>query len=333
MAGFEEILGQDKLVEHFKNAIKLNKISHAYILNGEVGMGKKMMAGVFSMTVECEKGGLEPCMQCHSCRQCLSGNHPDIKWVTHEKPQSISVEDIRIQLNQDIVIKPYQCRKKIYIVDEAEKMTVASQNALLKTIEEPPEYAVILLLTSNKQMLLQTILSRCVVMDMQPVKNDVIVEYLKKKERIVDYRAREAAGFCGGNIGRARELCSSDDFFSFKEEVIRMTKNVMHATAADLNENIKNILKEYKDNLGMYFNLVELWYRDVLIYKASGSERELFFQKEAADIRSQAESLEYHSLEKILSGIEKIRFQLKSNVNAEVAMEMFFIQVRDLFSL
>ena len=79
MAGFDEILGQEKVVEHFKNAIKLDKISHAYIINGEKGMGKKMMAKAFAMTVQCERGGDEPCMECHSCKQFLSGNNPDIK--------------------------------------------------------------------------------------------------------------------------------------------------------------------------------------------------------------------------------------------------------------
>ena len=150
MAGFSEILGQERVVGHFRNAIKLNKISHAYILNGERGMGKKMMAGAFAMTVQCQEGKDEPCMRCHSCKQFMSGNNPDIRWVTHEKPSSISVEDIRTQVNNDIIIRPYEYKRKIYIIDEAEKMTTASQNALLKTIEEPPGYAVILLLTSNK---------------------------------------------------------------------------------------------------------------------------------------------------------------------------------------
>ena len=91
MAGFDEISGQEKILEHFLNAIKTDKISHAYILNGEKGMGKKMMAKAFAMTVQCEQGGNTPCMSCHSCRQFISGNHPDIKWVTHVKAASISV--------------------------------------------------------------------------------------------------------------------------------------------------------------------------------------------------------------------------------------------------
>lgn len=331
MAGFDEISGQEKIVEHFLNAIKRNKISHAYILNGERGMGKKMMAKAFAMTVQCEKGGDTPCMSCHSCKQFISGNHPDIRWVTHEKPASISVEDIRIQVNNDIMIRPYEYKRKIYIIDEAEKMTVASQNALLKTIEEPPEYAVLLLLTLNKEMLLQTILSRCVVMDFRPVKNEVIVDYLRKKQKIVDYRAREAAVFSEGNIGRAKEMCASDDFFTFKEEVLRMTKNVEKMTAAEIGESVKNITKQYKEIIGNYFNLLELWYRDVLIYKVCHRKEELLFQKEEKNIREQAFKLGYDRIGQILENIHKVRFRIKSNVNFELALEMLFIHIRDSF--
>lgn len=331
MAGFSEILGQERVVGHFRNAIKLNKISHAYILNGERGMGKKMMAGAFAMTVQCQEGKDEPCMRCHSCKQFMSGNNPDIRWVTHEKPSSISVEDIRTQVNNDIIIRPYEYKRKIYIIDEAEKMTTASQNALLKTIEEPPGYAVILLLTSNKEMLLQTILSRCVVMDMRPVENEIIVDYLKTREKIVDYRAREAAVFSGGNIGKAKEMCASDDFFAFKEEVMRMAKNVEKMTVADMGENVKNISKQYKENIGIYLNLLELWYRDVLIYKVSLSYKELLFQKEEKSIREQALKLGYDRIEKILESIDKVRFQIKSNVNFELALEMMFLNIKDSF--
>ena len=105
----------------------------------------------------------EPCLECHSCKQALGNNQPDIIYLTHEKPNTISVADIREQINHDIEIKPYSSKYKVYIVDEAEKMNQQAQNALLKTIEEPPAYAVILLLTTNADAFLQTIRSRCVM--------------------------------------------------------------------------------------------------------------------------------------------------------------------------
>ena len=186
MAGFSEIIGHEQIIEHLQNAIRLNKVSHAYILDGEEGSGKMLLASAFAQTLQCEQGGTEPCGKCHSCIQAESRNQPDIIRVTHEKPGSIGVDDIRDQLCSDILIRPYSSPWKIYIVDEAEKMTVQAQNALLKTIEEPPAYGIVLLLTENSEAFLPTILSRCVTLKLRPVKD----EQIRKYSRIV------AMSFC-----------------------------------------------------------------------------------------------------------------------------------------
>ena len=179
MRRFADIVGQEHLKEHLENAIKMDKVSHAYIINGEKNAGKEFIAKTFAMALQCEnRQGTEPCGECHSCRQALSGNHPDIIFITHEKPGTIGVDDIRRQVNNDVAIKPYKGPKKIYIMNEGEKMTAQAQNALLKTLEEPPEYAVLLILTGNVDSLLQTILSRCVVLNMKPAKDAQIKKYL-----------------------------------------------------------------------------------------------------------------------------------------------------------
>ena len=120
--------------EHLQNALQTKKISHAYIIHGEKSSGKEFIARVFSMALQCEKDGVEPCNECRSCKQALTKNQPDIIYVTHEKPNTISVEDIRAQVNNDVAIKPYSSKYKVYIINEAEKMTVQAQNAILKTL-------------------------------------------------------------------------------------------------------------------------------------------------------------------------------------------------------
>ena len=117
MAGFAEIIGHEQIIEHLQNAIKMDKISHAYILNGPDKSGKKMLAEAFAQTLQCEQHGIEPCMECHSCKQAVNHNQPDIIYVTHEKPNTLSVADIRSQLVNDVDVKPYSSRYKIYIVD------------------------------------------------------------------------------------------------------------------------------------------------------------------------------------------------------------------------
>ncbi len=205
MAGFADVLGHEQTIAHMKKAIELGKVSHAYIINGEKGSGKKLLAGIFAQTLQCQEKGTEPCMHCQSCLQAQSMNQPDIIRVTHEKPNTISVEDIRGQLNGDIQIKPYSSPYKIYIVDEAEKLSPQAQNALLKTIEEPPAYAVILLLTANTGMLLPTILSRCVVLDFKPVPSDKIKKYLMEDLQTSGLSGGCLHGICPGKCGKSED--------------------------------------------------------------------------------------------------------------------------------
>ena len=197
MPDFKDILGHEEIISHLQNAIRLKKISHAYILDGEEGSGKNLLAQTFAQTLQCEKGEISPCGVCRSCKQTISGNQPDIIYVHHEKPGSIGVEDIRDQLCGDIQIRPYSSPYKIYLIDEAEKMTVQAQNALLKTIEEPPSYGVILLLTTNSEAFLPTILSRCVTLKLRPVKDSLIRSYLMEQLRIPDYR-KKGVKYAGG---------------------------------------------------------------------------------------------------------------------------------------
>ena len=119
MPGFEEVVGHKEIIRHLQNAIQLGKVSHAYIFSGETGSGKKLLATTFAMTLQCERKGIDPCLECSSCKKAMSKNHPDIIHVTHEKPNSIGIEDIRTQLIDDVAIKPYCSSYKIYIVAEA----------------------------------------------------------------------------------------------------------------------------------------------------------------------------------------------------------------------
>ena len=121
MAGFKDIVGHEQIIEHLKTAIEMGKVSHAYILNGPDLSGKMMIAEAFARALLCEKQDPDGCGECRSCRQSDDRNNPDIIYVKHDKPNAISVDDIRTQLNNDIVIKPYSNQYKIYIVDEAEK--------------------------------------------------------------------------------------------------------------------------------------------------------------------------------------------------------------------
>ena len=117
MAGFSSIIGHEQIIEHLQNVISKDKVSHAWIFHGPDKSGKMALAKSFAMALQCEKHTGEGCMECHSCKQALSGSQPDIIYLQHEKPNTISVDDIRRQINSDISVKPYASPYKIYIVD------------------------------------------------------------------------------------------------------------------------------------------------------------------------------------------------------------------------
>ena len=221
MGSFKDVVGHKDIIQYIRNAVTMEKVSHAYIMNGARGSGKKMLASLFAMTMLCEKKGPDPCNTCHSCRQAEGGNHPDIIWVAHEKPNTISVDDIREQVNNTVMIKPYQGPYKVYIIDRAELMTPQAQNALLKTIEEPPEYAVIILLTENAQTMLPTINSRCVMLKLRNIRDTLIKKYLMERLEVPDYKADVCTAFAQGNMGRAIMLAHSEHFNEIRDEALK----------------------------------------------------------------------------------------------------------------
>ncbi|MBC7960817.1 MAG: DNA polymerase III subunit delta', partial [Vallitaleaceae bacterium] len=266
MTNFKEIVGHDDIISHLRNAIKMNRVSHAYIIEGEEGIGKKLLANVFAKTLQCEAKGDEPCDVCTSCLNFESGNHPDINYVIPTKKASIGVDDIREQLNMDIYVKPYQYPYKIYIVQDADTMTVQAQNALLKTIEEPPYYAIILLIAGNSSMFLPTVLSRCVILSLKQIEESKIEKYLAQHDHISPEQAKIFASFSRGNIGKAKMLLASEVFESIRNDVIKTIDCVIENNDFELMEMVKKLCED-KDRGAMILDFMLTWLRDLMLIK------------------------------------------------------------------
>lgn len=328
MVGFQSIIGQEQIKEHMRGALQTRKISHAYIIHGEKSSGKEFIARVFAMALQCEKGGTEPCNECRSCKQSVSKNQPDIIYVTHEKPNTISVEDIREQVNNDVAIKPYSSKYKVYIINEAEKMTVQAQNAILKTLEEPPAYVIILLLVSNLQALLPTILSRCVTLNMKPVSDRQVRKYLMEELQVPDYRADVCVAFARGNIGKAKALASSEEFDNVKNEALALLKHSREMELQDIIQAIKKI-NEYKLQISDYLDIMSIWYRDVLLFKATADANSLVFREEIQAIRKVVARCSYEGIEAVIKALDKAKKRLEANVNFELTMELLFLDIKE----
>ena len=328
MAGFKDIIGHEQIIEHLQNAIGMDKVSHAYIINGPDKSGKMMLAEAFAMALQCEKHGKEACMECHSCRQALGHNQPDIIYVNHDKPNTISVDDIRTQVNNDIDVKPYSSEHKIYIIDEAEKMNQQAQNALLKTIEEPPAYVVILLLTTNADSFLPTINSRCITLDLKAVPNEKIKSYLMEHCQIPDYQAEVCTAFAQGNVGKAIKLASSESFNEIKNSALQLIRRLKEIDLYEMMEAVKQI-SEYKLEINDYFDIMMIWYRDVLLYKATADVNHLVFRDEIYDIKKSASKSSYEGIEQILEALEKAKVRLNANVNFDLVIELLLLTIKE----
>lgn len=327
MFSFSEIVGHEQIKEHMQAAIRDKKPFHAYLFQGEEGVGKEALARTFAAGLQCQSESTDkPCKECVSCRQMESGNQPDVIWVTREKA-SLGVDEIREQLCNTMDIKPFSSPYKIYLVPEAEKMTEAAQNALLKTIEEPPEYGVVILMTSNISALLPTIQSRCLTMEFRPLSTAVVESYVKEHCQVPDYQARASAAFAQGNLGKAMRYAKSEDFIERKDHIISLLRHVEQMDLSEMLAVIKD-LGTRKDEVRDYIDLMVLWYRDVLLFKATKDINQLLFQNEASYISREASHRSYEKIEEILQAFEKAKVRLRANVNFDITMELMLLTLK-----
>ena len=238
--------------EHLLRIIQHHKLSHAYLFHGEAGAGKLETARWFAKALQCGAQGGEPCGTCRSCLQADGGNHPDILFLRPEKPATIGVDDIRDQVNNEMGIKPYSSAYKIFIIDGAERMTVQAQNALLKTLEEPPSYGILILLTENADIFLPTIRSRCVILNFDPAPEE------ERMRRNPEWQ--EMKEHCGGVLERIGSMSLEQVYDAGKE------------------------ISQYKDQIDRYLDFMLQWYRDDLLRKERGEASHCSYRKISKNI-------------------------------------------------
>lgn len=318
------ILGNEKIRHHLRESIIKRSISHAYILAGDKGIGKSKIAREFAMELICEKN--TGCGECPACRQFLEDAYPDFFYMDAEGKESIGIDRIRENIVNDVSIRPYHGKVKIYIIDEADKMTVGAQNALLKTIEEPPEYVVILLLVRNMSLLLETIRSRCIKLLLSAVSNDRIKRWLVEKGTSEDL-ATVVASYSNGAPGIAKAMAESEDFAGMYNQNVEFLKKISEASINDILLFIEELKKRtggFKD----FINFLRLWYRDICILKLTKKIDNLVFIREESIILRLSREYTLKKINSIIDLIDETETRLNSNVSGDTVMELLFIGLR-----
>ena len=292
MGSFNQIQHQKRAAAILQRAILADRVSHAWLFSGPSAADMQTLALAFAQTLQCTErpqGTADACRKCRSCRQAEGGNHPDLLVWSHEKPKTFSVEEVRA-LTADVSIRPFESERKIYIVPDAHLMRAEAQNALLKTLEEPPDYAVLILLTSSPDAMLETVRSRCQIVELAAEQAEYDPALLQAAEQILLHVR-------SWNLAQIR------------------------AAAKDLTQ--------YKDQPDQILSLFTSWYRDVLYYKASKKSEGILAQAHASCIRSIAESLSFEEIQRILDNILTAMNRLKANVNFELTMELLLMILKD----
>ena len=250
---FDKIVGNRDIKKSLENAIKIGNISHSYLFIGTQGIGKKKIAKEFSKAILCLNKN-----ECNSCKSCIefdSENNPDFQ-IIEPQGTSIKIEQIR-ELQKKVAEKPIISDKKIYIIDECDKMTKEAQNCLLKTLEEPPQYVIIILIGANESAILSTVKSRCSVIHFQNISDEEISTYLKQNLN-VEIKDDLLLKACGGSIGKAIQLKDNQDTYL---ELQKILSNLGKADIIDIFKHTQILYnKENIQKMLEYINIVLLIY-------------------------------------------------------------------------
>lgn len=324
---FNQVVGHQNIIEHLKTSIIHNRINHAYIFNGIKGIGKMTLAKAFAKALNCEKGGSDACCHCVSCKTFDENNNPDIIYINHSK-KDITVSDIREQVIKNITLKPYRNKYKIFIVPDADKMNMLAQNALLKTLEEPPEYAVFLLLCENYNKFLVTILSRCIMFKLHPLPYSLVSDYIIKKYDITSEQGQLYSIYSQGSIGKAVELINSDEFRDIRDLAIETALKLESADMIELYLLVDK-LREQRQTLDNILEIMYLVYRDALVLKQTGSDSRLIQKDKIEQTKAIAEKATEYQLINRCDAINNTRNRLNHNGNAQLLLETLFFKIKE----
>lgn len=259
----------DKIADGLIRNVRRNNPPHAYIFEGEEGIGILETAKLFAMSLACPSEN-PPCTVCNSCISQKSGNNPDVILVLPEdKKKTIGVERVR-ELLKDAYIKPFLAKRKVYIFPDSSQLTEASQNALLKLIEEPPEYAVFILITDNAELLLETIRSRCVKVRFPPLSNEKIGEYIDKVSPN-DSRREFLIAYSEGNPGNVDKIIANEKFDLLRSESLKKVESLFSERRLSA-YTVAEFLEENKDSAELILSLFASFVRDIIFIQQGASE-------------------------------------------------------------
>ncbi len=327
---FSDIIGQSVLVNSLKRAVEEDKVANGYIFCGPKGCGKKLTAFVFASALNCKGADREkPCEVCSSCIKFINGNHPNIEIV---KPTGAT---IKIKQMRDIISEvsktSLEAGFKVIIIDNAEKMTHEAQDAFLKTLEEPPQNTVFLLLTENQHSLLPTIVSRCQVYNIKRISNNDMERYLKNHYKLDEDKVKLATAHSNGIIGRAVQILQDNDYINERNLYIKTIKMLFEGNYNEASMLVSDIAASREAAEG-YTDFALSWFRDIMVlWEAPDAADDIVKNIDMLDeLENIKGSLTKWKLYKIIDIIKDTLKQIKQNVSFKNSLECMILNILEV---
>lgn len=327
-----DIIGHHWAVDYLRRSTAAGHGAHAYLFAGPANIGKALLALRLAQRLVCDTDGPDPCLVCRSCKRIANGNHPDVRWSSlaiqaaaqkeETKSRELKIDTIRTW-QHDLSIRPYEASRRVFILDDAQTLTEQAANALLKTLEEPPLYAVLILIAQGAGDLLPTIVSRCRTLKLRPLPRQLIAESLITRYNVLPADADLLAAWSGGRIGQAIRLLDQPDLIEQQQERLDVLIGLSNGSIVERLKWAEERAKEYRSDhaaVSDWLALWQSWWRDVLLVagQCPAAITHLDRRDTAADL---AAIVSLGAAQRFLVALDQTRQQLADNVNPQLALE------------
>ena len=326
---FSDIYGQDKQVSVLQGAMLNERVPHAFLFQGIRGVGKKTTAKILAKALNCEAGNADSCDVCRSCLKIDHGAHPDIVFIEPEGA-FIKIEKIR-ELQAQIKFRPFEGKKRVFVIVDADRMNDTSANALLKTLEEPTSSNILILITARAHKLPQTVISRCQKLRFNPVRSEIIASFLTDRMSMDENQALEVASAAAGSIGRAQEIKDGASV-DFKNDVIRT-----FFTAGQSTDYRRIRLFFLADSFGtdrdsamLKLDIFREWYRDVMVYRESHDVEKLIHRDIADVTKELSERMAGADILKNIQTVSHAYDAIDRNASRQLILESMALRLKGL---
>ncbi|MFC1926479.1 DNA polymerase III subunit delta' [Chloroflexota bacterium] len=331
-----QVIGQLKAVELLKHSLESGRLAHAYLFVGQPHVGKTTLAIKIAQAVNCEQEE-RPCGECRSCRRIADGVYADVQFVGRQSDanstdvslkKEIGIDQIR-GVQQAAGLKPYEGKRKVFIIESAEHLNEESANCLLKTLEEPPPHVLFMLLAANENRLLPTIISRCQRIELFPVPIPIMEQALVERWGAMPDKARVLSRLCSGGIGWAVSALADEKLL--QQHTSRLAELISLASA-DLAQRFSfaaRLATQFSKNRDSVEDTLKLWigwWRDLLLTK-EGCVEFITNADEEAMLRSQAADCTLTEIKGFIEAIQVALKQLEQNANPRLVLEVLMLRL------